>query len=116
MPTISTFYGILMRKKSAAQEDTAPRIVLTAPWRLTKVKPLINYTLEVDFIDGTHGFVDMRQLIMSDRAGVFATLKDKNIFNQAHLEYGAVTWPGEIDLAPDAMHREVKRKGTWILK
>lgn len=105
-----------MRAKSATQENIAPGIVFTAPWRLTKVKPLINYTLEVDFIDGTHGFVDMKQFIMSDRVGVFATLKDENIFNQAHLECGAVTWPGEIDLAPDAMHHEIKQKGTWVLK
>jgi hypothetical protein len=31
------------------------------------------------------------------------------------LEYGAVTWPGEIDLAPDAMYEEIKQNGTWAL-
>jgi hypothetical protein len=36
--------------------------------------------------------------------------------NQAHLEYGVVTWPGEIDLAPDAMHDAVKKSGRWILQ
>jgi hypothetical protein len=35
---------------------------------------------------------------------------------QAHLEYGAVTWPGEIDLAPDAMYAEIKEAGTWVLQ
>ena len=52
----------------------------------------------------------------SASAGVFATLKDINIFNQVHLEHGAVTWPGEIDLAPDAMHNEITRNGVWVLK
>jgi hypothetical protein len=28
---------------------------------------------------------------------------------------GAVTWPGEIDLAPDAMHDEIKKNGKWVL-
>jgi hypothetical protein len=26
-----------------------------------------------------------------------------------------VTWPGEIDLAPDAMYAEIKQGGHWIL-
>jgi len=27
-----------------------------------------------------------------------------------------VTWPGEIDLAPDAMYREIKKAGKWVLR
>ena len=105
-----------MRKQSAAKENIAPRIVCTAPWRLTKIKPLPNYEIEVEFNDGTHGFVEMITLIMSNRAGVFAALKDLKLFNQAHLEYGVLTWPGEIDLAPDAMHDAVKKYGRWVLQ
>jgi hypothetical protein len=26
-----------------------------------------------------------------------------------------VTWPGELDLAPDAMHEAIKQQGEWIL-
>ncbi|MCX7126189.1 MAG: DUF2442 domain-containing protein [Gammaproteobacteria bacterium] len=87
----------------------------TAPWRLLEVKALPNYILEVTFIDGTHGFVDMNLRVASERAGVFSVLKDVKLFNQVYLEYGAVTWPGEIDLAPDAMHDEIKKHGTWVL-
>lgn len=104
-----------MRTKSTTKENITLGIVTTAPWRLRKVKALINYTLEVNFVDGTHGLVDMTQLIMSDKAGVFATLRNKALFKQAYLEYGAVTWPGEIDLAPDTMYCEIKRNGNWIL-
>jgi len=104
-----------MRTKSITKENIAPGIVCIAPWRLTKVTPLPNYELEVEFNDGTHGFVEMITLIMSDRAGVFAALKDKNVFNQALLEYGVLTWPGEIDLAPDAMYDAIKQKGRWVL-
>jgi len=105
-----------MRTKSVAKENITPRIVCTAPWRLTKVKAFPNYILEVEFIDGTHGFVEMVNLVMSDKAGVFAILKDIHLFNQVYLEYGVVTWPGEIDLSPDAMHQEVKHKGIWTLQ
>ncbi len=46
----------------------------------------------------------------SPNAGVFAALADEVLFNEAFIEYGAVTWPGEIDIAPDAMHAEIKKK------
>lgn len=105
-----------MRTESNTEKNITPAIVCAVSWRLTNVKPLQNYMLEVEFIDGTHGFVEMKQQIMSQKAGVFAVLKDINIFNQVYLEHGAVTWPGEIDLAPDAMHDEIKRYGRWILK
>ncbi len=88
----------------------------TASWRLAKVKPLANYKLEVEFIDGTRGYVEMSHRVMSNKAGVFAALKDIHLFNQVHLEYGAVTWPGEIDLAPDAMYDEIKRHGELVLE
>lgn len=105
-----------MRKKSVAKQNSASGITCTAPWRLTKVVPLPHYQLEVVFNDGTCGRVDMTQLINSNHAGVFATLRDKDCFNKAHLEYGAVTWPGEIDLSPDAMYDAIKEHGCWILK
>ena len=88
----------------------------TASWRLAKVKPLANYKLEVEFIDGTRGYVEMSHRVMSNKAGVFAALKDIHLFNRVHFEYGAVTWPGEIDLAPDAMYDEIKRHGEWVLE
>ena len=105
-----------MRTKSTSKENIATGIVCSAPWRLTKVTPLSNYELEVEFNDGTHGFVEMVKLILSDKAGVFAVLQDKDLFNKAHLEYGVLTWPGEIDLAPDAMFDAIKQKGRWVLQ
>jgi hypothetical protein len=105
-----------MHRKSIAEKDSSPRIVCTAPWRLQKVTPLSNYKLNVEFIDGTHGSVEMSHRILSDKSGVFGKLKDIKLFNQVYLEYGVVTWPGEIDLAPDAMYDEIKNHGEWILK
>jgi hypothetical protein len=32
------------------------------------------------------------------------------------LDSGAVAWPGDIDLAPDAMYEEIKAKGEWLLR
>jgi hypothetical protein len=29
------------------------------------------------------------------------------------IEHGAVTWAGDLDLAPDAMYDEIKAAGHW---
>lgn len=104
-----------MQTTTATEKNISPAIICTAPWRLTKVKPLEDYKLAVEFIDGTHGLVEMKERVLNSTTGVFAQLKELNTFNQVHLEYGAVTWPGEIDLAPDAMYDAIKLNGVWIL-
>ncbi|MBF0141418.1 MAG: hypothetical protein HQL74_14200 [Magnetococcales bacterium] len=39
----------------------------------------------------------------------------KSPWSKVTIDYGAVTWPGEIDLAPDALHDEIEQNGEWIL-
>jgi len=56
----------------------------------------------------------MSALVRSPTAGVFVRLADPSLFAQVFVEHGAVTWPGEIDLAPDAMHAEIKKEGKWV--
>lgn len=104
-----------MHSTSGAEKNTAFGVSCAASWRLTKVTPLADYRLQVEFVDGVRGFVDMSQRVMSDKAGVFALLRDVHLFNRVHLEYGVVTWPGNIDLAPDAMHDSIKLHGEWLL-
>ena len=74
------------------------------------------FRLNVTFIDGVSGIVDMTGLVHSPEAGVFAALADPNVFAQAFVLYGAVTWPGELDLAPDAMYDEIVANGEWVLR
>ncbi len=84
------------------------------PWFVTTVQTLPEYRLCVQFADGLEGFADLSVLLRSPNAGVFAALTDEAWFNEAFVEYGAVTWPGEIDIAPDAMHAEIQKNGEWI--
>ena len=35
---------------------------------------------------------------------------------QARVEDGFVTWPGDLDLAPDAMYQAIKNHGEWVLR
>ena len=92
-----------------------PPVRPTADWRVVAVKPLPGYRLHVRFVDGLEGFVDMSAMIRSRRATVFSKLVDVALFNQVGIDVGAVTWPGELDLAPDAMYDEIKKSGEWKL-
>jgi hypothetical protein len=66
----------------------------------------------VTFADGTAGEVVFEP---SHLTGVFAALKDESVFRQVHIECGAVTWPGHLDLAPDAMYQAIRQHGIWHL-
>jgi hypothetical protein len=108
-----------MLKQSTSKQDfpvaITPEIYPRMPWRVVEVAPLDGFRLSVRFVDGTTGTVDLSALIRSARAGVFAPLIDPALFRQVFVEHGAVTWPGELDLAPDAMYRDIKLHGEWKL-
>lgn len=73
--------------------------------------------LEIVFADGTRGMADMRLFLESGKSAgtVFEALRDPVTFSQATVELGAVAWPGEIDIAPDAMYDAICAGGTWML-
>lgn len=108
-----------MRQHAASHEDRpaslAPAPVPAMPWRVRGVRVLDDYALHVTFNDGSAGTVYMRAFIESPGAGVFAALADPEVFAQAHLVFGAVTWADEIDLAPDEMHAQINQHGQWVL-
>jgi hypothetical protein len=104
-----------MRGDAATEQDSSFGVIPSAPWRVSAVEVLPAYRLKIRFIDGTEGTVDMSRLVFDQGAGVFGCLRDPLVFSQAFVESGAVTWPGEIDLAPDAMHQEIKKNGEWLL-
>jgi hypothetical protein len=109
-----------MCEHSEAEEDRpaelAPPVRPRAPWRLTDVEVLRGLRLRVRFNDGTAGIVEMAEFLSSPAAGVFAALRNESLFRQARIDLGAITWPDGLDLAPDAMHRAIKERGTWIVK
>jgi hypothetical protein len=82
-------------------------------WDVIEVRPEPPLTLHVQFADGLKGKVRFEP---SHLTGVFEVLKSPSVFAQAHVEDGVVTWPGELDLAPDAMYDEIKAKGEWVLR
>lgn len=93
----------------------AVEVTPRSPWRVTSVETLPGLRLRVAFADGLTGTVDLSGMVQSPRAGVFAPLADPALFAQVRLNCGAVTWPGELDLAPDAMHTAIQTYGEWVL-
>ncbi len=73
-------------------------------WDVVEVIPTAGLSLFVRFRDGVEGLVHLRA---EELTGALAPLQDENFFKQVFIDEGAVAWPGEIDLAPDAMYAEV---------
>jgi hypothetical protein len=105
-----------MRNQAETVEDSATGVIPCAAWRVTEAVPLPDFRVSVRFVDGTSGEIDLFRLVESDEAGVFAALRDPSVFAGVYVDNGVVTWPGEIDLAPDAMYDEIKKSGTWVLE
>jgi hypothetical protein len=85
-----------------------PPVSPNMPWRVASVEALPGYRLRVRFLDGLEGVVDMSALIASSHAGVFSALRDTAAFKRAFVRLGAVCWPGDLDIAPDAIHAAIK--------
>lgn len=73
-------------------------------WDVIEIKPEPDYLLFLRFSDGLSGRVrlDPRGL-----TGVLQPLRDVEFFRLVYIDAGAPAWPGEIDLAPDALYRQV---------
>lgn len=81
-------------------------------WDIVEVRAESYLRLFVRFADGLTGWV---RFLPEHLTGVFEPLKDQSFFAKVFVDHGAVTWPGEVDLAPDAMYRAIKERGEWML-
>ena len=76
------------------------------------VKPIGERRLAVRFADGLSGEVEFHDSFFR---GVFEAIKDPGAFARVRCDQGFVEWPGDLDLAPDAMHAAIKERGVWVL-
>jgi hypothetical protein len=109
-----------MRSHADAEADRSagvtPPVRPDAPCRAAHLEVLSGFRLRVRFNDGIEGTVELADFVNSASAGVFAALRDESVFRQARIVLGAITWPDNLDIAPDAMHREIKAHGRWIVR
>lgn len=82
------------------------------PWRVASCEVIGDHRLHVCFRDGLEGDV---QFTPTAFHGVFAHLADPTKFAEVDVVLGAVTWPGELDIAPDRIHADIKRSGISLL-
>lgn len=81
-------------------------------WDVTEVIVTGDFSLLVRFRDGLQGAITFSPSFFR---GVFTHLASLSEFRKVQVVDGVVTWPGELDLAPDAMYAEIKRSGEWLL-
>ncbi|HEY2990389.1 MAG TPA: DUF2442 domain-containing protein [Candidatus Binatia bacterium] len=76
--------------------------------RVSKVKVLPGYRLELEFDDGISGTVDLSENVGK---GVFALWSDPRAFDRVRIgSSGELVWDDRIDLCPDALYLKVTGK------
>ncbi len=70
--------------------------------RVKFVVPKPGSKLLLHFTNGEARMFDMRPYLQYP---VFSPLSNERIFNLARVEYGTVTWPGNIDIAPETLYK-----------
>lgn len=79
--------------------------------KVTKVKPLDGFKLELSFSDGPRGVLDCSAIIAEDGPMV-EPLRDPAFFARVFLEFGAPTWPNGYDIAPWTAKAELEAGAT----
>ncbi|HOF88582.1 MAG TPA: DUF2442 domain-containing protein [Armatimonadota bacterium] len=75
--------------------------------RVSEVTTLEPFRIRVKFTDGLEGVVDLAPMVGT---GVFAPLRDLETFARVYVDpvTHTVAWPGDIDLCPDTMYRDIQ--------
>jgi hypothetical protein len=75
---------------------------------IIEAKALPDYRLELQFDNGESGVVDLSEFV---GRGVFAAWEQPGVFEQVRVtREGAVEWPGELDMCPDALYLRMTGK------
>jgi hypothetical protein len=76
--------------------------------KITEVRVLARYQLELVFDDGTRGTVDLSELVGK---GVFGPWRDYSAFQRVRIgSSGELVWDDQVDLCPDALYVKVTGK------
>lgn len=71
--------------------------------KVTSVKPLDGYELELTFSTGEVRLFDVKPYL---ERGVFNELKDPAYFRAVRLAFGSIAWPHEQDFGPESLYVE----------
>jgi hypothetical protein len=71
--------------------------------RVTKVKPIINFQLELTFSNGEEKVLDMKPYL---KTGRFSELQNEALFASVTCSLGTIQWQNGLDLCPDTLYEE----------
>ncbi|MBI5651399.1 MAG: DUF2442 domain-containing protein [Chloroflexi bacterium] len=79
--------------------------------RITQVRYVRDYILELIFADGIRAEIDFKNKI-AGRGGVFTPLQDIEFFARVRVdsEIGTLVWPNDVDLDPDVLYSQATGK------
>ena len=76
--------------------------------RPVEVRAVGRYRIWLRYQDGTEGEVDLSHLAGK---GVFTAWDEEDVFAKVKLgHHGAIEWPGDVDLCPDALYLRLTGK------
>ena len=76
--------------------------------RPVEVRAVERYRIWLRYQDGTEGEVDLSHLAGK---GVFTAWDEEGVFAKVKLgQHGAIEWPGDVDLCPDALYLRLTGK------
>ena len=68
--------------------------------KIARVRPLEDHQLELTYADGSVRLFDVKPLL---DLKPWKVLRSKTLFDQVRADFNTVTWPGEIDIAPETL-------------
>jgi hypothetical protein len=82
--------------------------------QVTSVEALVGHRLLLTFNTGERRCFDMGPYL---HYPAFRRLENPAFFGLARVDYGTVTWPGEIDIAPETLYeRSTPARGIGIAR
>ena len=75
--------------------------------KVISVKPLPKYRILVLFEDGVTGEIDLNELVGN---GIFADLKDENLFSKVYSPGYSIAWSEELEIDALAIYSELLNK------
>lgn len=79
------------------------QIQSTDVYRVTAFEIVVDYTIRLQFDDGTEQVINFEPILYGP---LFGPLRDPALFNQVQLEenFGTLEWPNGADIDPTVLH------------
>lgn len=77
--------------------------------RAVKARHLDGWNVAVTFEDGTKGVFDFAPYLGYP---CYSSLKSPGVFGSVCADHGTLTWPGDIDIAPEAVWEDSVKSST----